>query len=245
MNLAEFKRKLMTEPDSNDPAFLAARRKEDEYARLAAESAAFEDTLRKALEVPVPDKLAEEILLRQRMESGSSRRKMPVFLAAAAALVLAIGVSLFVVLDSEVPGQHDLADYLAWHWELDGPAAMNTSHHQPSDAEQIHRIFADLGVHVEHALMDSIRLAKFCPTPDGAGAHVVLETDQGPVTMFYMPRSQAPDAPRLVELPDGMVGWLINLERGSMALVAEAEHDTRELAEEIQRKLSFTPGMNL
>jgi len=244
MNLAEFRRKLMTDPHSRDPAFLAARKKDAEFARLAAESDALESQLRAALEVPVPENLAEDILLRQSMESASSRRKMPVFLAAAAALVLSVGVSLFVLLDSEVPGQHDLAEYMAWHWELDGPRAMSTSHHA-TDADQVRRVFGELGVHVEHALADSIRLAKFCPTPDGAGAHVVLETDEGPVTMFYMPRSQAPDAPRQVELPDGMVGWLINLERGSMALIAEADRDTRELADQIQRKLSFTPGMNL
>lgn len=245
MNLAEFKRRLMTDPHSRDAEFLAARSKDEEFARLAARSAAFEDRLGKALQVPVPDKLAEDILLRQSKEAVSSRRKMPLFLAAAAVLVLSVSVSLLLLLDFDVPGEHDLSDYLAWHWELDGPAAMNTSHHQPSDAEEIRRIFADLGVHVEHALMDSIRLAKFCPTPDGAGAHVVLETDEGPVTMFYMPRSQAPDAPRLVDLPDGMVGWLINLERGSMALVAESGRDTRELADQIQRKLSFTPGIKL
>lgn len=245
MNLAEFKRKLMTEPDSRDPEFLVARRKDDEFARLAAESAEFEDKLRKALQVPVPDKLAEDILLRQSMEPELNRRKVPYFLAAAAALVLSVGVSLFVLLDSDVPGQNDLAEYLAWHWELDGAAAMDTSHHQPSDVEQIQRIFAGLGVHVDHALMDSIRLAKFCPTPDGAGAHVVLETDEGPVTMFYMPRSQAPDAPRRVDMPDGMVGWLINLERGSMALIAESGQDTSDLADQIQRKLSFTPVINL
>lgn len=245
MKLAEFKRRLMTEPDSRDPEFLAARENDEACARAAAESEAFEEKLRMALEVPVPDKLAEDILLRQSMESPPARRKMPMFLAAAAALVLAVGVSVFVMFDSEVPGQHDLAEYLAWHWELDGPAAMTTSNHQPSDAEQIQRIFSDLGVHVEHELMESIRLAKFCPTPDGTGAHVVFETDEGPVTMFYMPRSQAPDAPRLVDLPDGMQGWLINLERGSMALVAEANRDTRDLADEIQRKLSFTPGQNL
>ena len=103
----------------------------------------------------------------------------------------------------------------------------------------------DLGVHVEHELMETIRLAKFCPTPDGRGAHAVLETDGGPVTLFYMPRSQAPDAPRKVSLPDGKEGWLINVERGSMALIADSGRDARDLADEIQRQLSFTPGANL
>lgn len=245
MKLAEFKRKLMTDPHSNDAEFLAAREKDEEFARLAADSAQFEDKLEKALQVSVPDKLAEDILLRQSMETSSSRRGMPVFLAAAAALVMAVGVSVFVLFDTDATAHQDLNEYLAWHWELDGPVAMTTSHHQPSDGEQIRRIFGDLGVHVEHELMESIRLAKFCPTPDGAGAHVVLETADGPVTMFYMPRSQAPDAPRRVALPDGMEGWLINLERGSMALIAETSRDTRGLADEVQRALSFTPGASL
>jgi len=245
MKLAEFKRKLMTDPHSRDPEFLAARENDEEFARLAEESARFEDRLKKALEVPVPDKLAEDILLRQSMEASSSKRRMPVFLATAAAVVLAVGVGIFVMFDSEGPGHQDLAEYLAWHWELDGPEAVATSLHRPSEADQIQRVFSDLGVHVEHELMETIRLAKFCPTPDGRGAHAVLETDGGPVTLFYMPRSQAPDAPRKVSLPDGKEGWLINVERGSMALIADSGRDARDLADEIQRQLSFTPGANL
>lgn len=93
--------------------------------------------------------------------------------------------------------------------------------------------------------MEKVRLSKFCPTPDGAGAHAVLDTDEGPVTLFYMPRTRVPDAPYSVELPNGMEGWVFNLERGSMALVAEAGRDTPELASEIKRQLSFPPGINL
>lgn len=245
MNLAEFKRKLMTDPHSRDPEFLAARENNEECARLAEESARFESRLKKALEVPVPDKLAEDILLAQSMESSSSKHRMPVLLAMAAALLLAVGIGAFLMFDSEVSGQHDLAEYLAWHWQLDGADAVATSLHRPSEAEQIRRVFSDLGVHVEHELMESIRLAKFCPTPDGRGAHAVLETEDGPITLFYMPNSQAPDAPRKVSLPDGMEGWLINLERGSMALIAESGRNARDLADEIQRQLSFTPGVKL
>jgi len=245
MNFLEFKRRLMTDPHARDPEMSAARRQGEEFADAAHESDQFEASLHDALNVPVPDKLAEDIILRQSMMTETrSHRAWPRYLAVAAALVLAVAVSTFYLVGPDAPEQ-DLGQHLAWHWEMDGVAALQASQTAPSDAEHIRRIFGQFGVHLDHELLEKVRLSKFCPTPDGAGAHAVLDTDDGPVTLFYMPNTRVPDAPHAVELPDGMESWVFNVEHGSMALVAEIGVDKPALAREIQRQLHFPPGINL
>jgi hypothetical protein len=244
MNLLEFKRRLMTDPHSRDPEFVAARAKGGEFARAAAEADAFERQLHKALDVPMPKKLAENIILRQSMEPTSRLRSAPRYLAVAAALVMAVAISTIIYLQ---PGtvHENLHEHLAWHWEMDGPATLALSERSPSDENHIRRVFSELGVHLDHELLANVRLTKFCPTPDGAGVHAVLATEDGPVTLFYMPRTSVPGSPRHVTLADGMEGWMVDLPQGSMALIAEAGRDTSALVEDVRSRLSFSPGLSL
>ncbi len=244
MNLLEFKRRLMTDPYSRDPEFVAARAKGGEYARAAAEADTFEAQLQKALDVRVPQKLAENIILRQSMTPAPRLRSAHRYLAVAAAMVMAVAISTIIYFQPGAPHE-DLHQHLAWHWEMDGPATLAVSEHSPSDEDHVRRIFSELGVHLDHDLLANVRLTKFCPTPDGAGAHAVLATDDGPVTLFYMPQTRVSGSPSHVRLADGMEGWIVDLPRGSMALIAESGRDTAALADEIRRKLSFTPGMSL
>ena len=246
MNFLEFKRRLMTDPGDRDPAFSAARKKDDAFARAAEESDDFEARPKQALDVPVPDKLAEDIIFHQSMQSPRRGRSMKRYLAVAAALVISVVVTSIMWLDSESPqAPETLQQHLAWHWETDGMAALQASERAPSDEEHVRRIFSQMGVHLDHELMARVKLSKFCPTPEGTGVHAVLDAGDGPVTLFYMPQTRVPDAPQSILLPDGMEAWAFNLERGSIALVAEKGRDTPALATEIKRQLHFPPGLNL
>ena len=98
---------------------------------------------------------------------------------------------------------------------------------------------------LEPELLDQVRLTKFCPTPDGAGAHIVLATASGPVTLYYMPRTRLPSSPASIPLEGGMEAVALNVERGSLAVIADAGTDTPELAREIARQLAFAPGMTI
>ena len=114
-----------------------------------------------------------------------------------------------------------------------------------ADPNQVQHVLAEFGVQVEPALLDQVRMTKFCPTPDGAGAHIVLATASGPVTLYYMPRTRVPSSPARIQLDDGMEAVALNVERGSLAVIAESGVDTPELAREIARQLAFAPGMTI
>lgn len=249
MNLAEFRRRLMTDPDSCRDERRSARLEGGERAELAEESDRFEAALGKALRVDPPPGLAEQVILRQSLEggmaTGSHRGRWRGLVALAAVLALAVALTTYTLVDS--PGPHGSIDeHLAWHWQYDGPRALAMARSGPATSpDRVDQIMAELGLQLEPELAGQVRLTKFCPTPDGAGAHMILDSPDGPVTLFYMPRTQIASSPQTFELPDGMQAHALNVERGSIALIAATGADMPGLAREIARQLSFPPGMTL
>lgn len=236
MNLLEFKRRLMTEPDSRDPEFLAARERGGEFAAAAAEAECFERSLKAALDVPAPSGLAEQIIRRRRME-GNSPRRIPHVWALAAGVFLAVAVGVFGLFRLYGPGE-DLGAHLAWHWNMDGHVVLAMAE-APADPAVFEQVFGELGLSVTPELMQRIRINKFCPTPDGRGAHFVLETGEGLVSVLYMPNTRIEGHAERFALAEGIDAWVFNVERGSMALVAETGRDKAALADELRRHVSF------
>jgi len=256
MNLAEFKRRLMTDPAASDAELREARAAGGDFADAAAESDRFERALQRALDVPAPNALADRIILEQSM-SDAGGAGWGRWASMAAALALAVALATFGLMErgdhhamppvanGAMPTLAELEQHIAWHWQHDGPMTVSAAFDQPDDAERVQYVFSELGVQIEPELLSRIRLSKFCPTPNGAGAHVVMETDDGPVTVYFMPRTRIPTSPATVPLPNGRESLVINLERGSMALVAETGADMPELAQEIVRQLTFAPGVTI
>lgn len=255
MNLAEFKRRLMTDPGLKTPEMREARQAGGEFAEAAARSDRFERSLRQALNVPVPHALAEQIILRQSLESPERAGLLrPAWLAMAAAVVLAVALTSVNLLDRgghshgpdrAMPTLAQLQEHLAWHWSYDGPQAVAAALQQPTDRMQLAQLLSELGLQLEPALLERVRLGKFCPTPNGAGAHLVLVTDQGPITAYFMPRTRLPESPLELTLGDGQTSWAVNLERGSLALIAAPGRDLPALARELIEQLSIAPGVTI
>ena len=245
MNLLEFKRRLMTDPADRSEDMRAARAAGGEFAAAAEASDCFEAKLHQALNVPAPHGLAESIILRNSLEQDSSKRRWPRLTALAAALALAVAVTTFSMFSGKT-SMGDLQEHLAWHWQHDGSQVLATAAGRASaDPNQVQQVLAELGIQLDPEMLEQVRLTKFCPTPDGAGAHIVLNTESGPVTIYYMPRTRVPSSPTRMRLGDGMEAVALNVERGSLAVIAETGTDTPKLAREISRQLGFAPGMTI
>ena len=243
MNLLEFKRKLMTVPAEASPEMRAARVQDKDFKQAAAESDAFEALLKDALDVKPPEGLAEQIIQNQSMQPKGNRWTRPGFFAVAAAVMLAVALTSFNLVQQEAPANY--SDHLAWHWDKHGDErmamAMRVAQADPNDAKAV---FASLGLEVTDELIGSMRLVKYCHDLQGEGAHIVLNSVQGPITLYYMPRAQAANQTE-IQLPDGMLAHAVNVERGSLALIAAPEVNAETLVDNIQDELSFPPGISL
>jgi hypothetical protein len=213
MNFSEFKKLIGADPWNRDHETLRARNSAPEFETAAAEAEAFEEKLQSALHIQPPAELLDEIKSISRQPT-QRRNWMP--LALAASLLIALGAVGMVWKQSR---QWDSVEaYLADHYSHDGAALVANATDIVSE-QDIVKIMTSLGASADQQLSGRIRFIKFCPTPDGRGAHMVVSTDQGPMTIIFMPKTQVTDG-ETVHF-DQMHAFLVSLEHGSVAIIGK------------------------
>jgi Protein of unknown function (DUF3379) len=233
MNLSEFIRQLATDPDSQDPEFLRARSSAPEFVAAASESARFETRLRWAVSVPVPaDWLAE---LRARSPVTADRQNRLRLFAMAASVLLVIAATA-VTWRMNSMNFDSIEQYVAYHYNHDGEDVLARAGDQQAD--NIEQILSDFNVQLAPELASTVTLIKFCPTPEGMGAHLVVNTASGPVTIIFMPDMLVTDGEMLAF--DGMQAQLVGLVRGSAAVIGTPAQDVAKLHALVQT--SFISG---
>ena len=181
-------------------------------SELLKEHAAFEGELRGALEIPVPEGLADRLVevLPAAGSAEAPRQDRRRFLAAAAAALGAIGVGLY-----------------AWRGR-DDPMAMACIQFVMKDEAKSIMMGAMPRAEAERMLADSLPLARIesigsirhvapCPFGEGTSYHVILMVPQGKVTLLVMPDTPMPARGRATH--DGMYASVVPLRKGSVGIV--------------------------
>jgi hypothetical protein len=188
MDCLEFRRLLGSDPRVADPAARAhhetCARCQDAYTRAQA----FEARLAHALTVAVPEGFADRVLLAQltgeRQRPARRFRYGWVALAAAAALVIAVGV---VRRESAVG--RPLPDLVIAHVNGEERSALQLR--APVPADQVASAFADRGVHLA-SVPDGISYVHKCPVGDYRTVHMVMPRNDQPISVVYITHYQAP-----------------------------------------------------
>jgi len=216
MNFSEFIRQLGAEPLSQDPSFLRARSSSPEFHQAAEEADAFEKKLTRAMDLQLPEDIMKNILQISRHPVGSAVASTTPWwrsMALAAGILIAIvatGISW-----NMNRGWDSVDEYVTDHYRHDGSGLLARAGKKTT--QDIQRIFASFNVEAAPELAEIISVIKYCPTPDGKGVHMVLNTSEGPVTVIYMPATEVNDRETLEF--DGMQVLLVSLEKGSAAII--------------------------
>jgi len=233
MNFSEFKKLIGADPRNRDPETLRARNSAPEFEAAAAQAEEFEEKLQTALLVQPPAGFVDEI---KSIAQQPARQRKWIPLALAASLLITVGAVGLVWKQSH---QWDnIEDYLADHYSHDGYAFVA----QAKDivAEQdINKIMTSLNASADQQLSGNIMFIKLCPTPDGRGAHFVVRTDQGLMTIIFMPNTPVTDG-EMVEF-DQMHAYLVSLEHGSVAIIGNQSQAVENL--EIMIRNSLKTGL--
>ena len=112
-------------------------------------------------------------------------------------------------------GWDSVEEYVMDHYRHDGSRVMAMA--GADKADDVQSILSELNVQAIPALAGIIGVIKYCPTPDGKGAHMILNTETGPVTVIYMPETQVTDRETLAF--DDVRALLVALPRGSAAII--------------------------
>ncbi|MCG8466494.1 MAG: DUF3379 domain-containing protein [Xanthomonadales bacterium] len=247
MNYLEFKRQLMVDPYSKDQDFLDAKGRDAEFAEAADEADAFEQSLQDALTVEVPPGLAEQIMLRTSIEEGLrdqpqvAQQKVvrPMWPQALAAGIFAAAVTAGVMSwqhATSAGGPGSMETFVVDHWQHHGDATLQQASTEFSSAQELRQVLASVGVEATEEFLRQIRYGANCPTPKGKGAHLVLNTEHGPITLFYAPKVESGTSRMSI---DDVVAILVEMQSGSAALVGEEkdEDSMRKIGDMINENL--------
>lgn len=235
MDFSEFRRRLGAEPKSRDPDLLRARESGPEFAAAAAEADEFEARIERALSLPVPAGLAEDL---RAIPGGTvatlRRRWLPVALAAT--VLLAVGA---VLLNRDLnPRWESVEAYVVQHYYHDG-VTMLAAEASP-DPERVRDLFAHFDLEAAPELEEIVGVIKICVTPDGNGIHMVLTTETGPVTVIYMPGVGVEDHQTFAF--DDQRAVLVQMPSGSAAVVVPSPQDPAELYAFVQNSIRLPAG---
>jgi hypothetical protein len=211
MNCMEYRRILLS--GAGETAAMREHRVACVFcADLLKEHAAFEDGLRRALEVPVPAGL-EDRLLAAVPGSGlvaaprSDRRR---FLAAAAAAAGAIGVGLYVWREHDDPMALACIQFVM----MDEAKSIMMGSMPRAEAE---RMLADSLPLERIERIGSVRHIAPCPFGEGTAYHVVLMVPQDKLTLLIMPDTSMPARARATH--NGLYASVVPLRKGSVGIV--------------------------
>jgi hypothetical protein len=236
MNFSEFKRLLGAEPRSGDPEFLRARHSSPEFEEAAADAERFETKLQRATSIPVPDGLLEGITAITRRPPDSEKAKGWWPMALAASVLIAVGAAGLTW--NMTRGWDSVEEYLVDHYRHDGEKMMTRS--EVVTAIEVQSVLSELNVQASPVLADIVGVIKYCPTPDGKGVHMVLNTESGPVTVFYMPDTEVTDREMLAF--DNMEALLVDLQRGSAAIIGTDSQGISKLYAFVHDSIVPAPG---
>ncbi len=189
MDCLEFRRHLGSDPRVTDPAARAhvesCARCQEAYARAQA----FESRIAQALTVALPEGLADRILLTQltaerQRRTGNGFRYGWIALAAAAALVIAIGIER-----RQVAVGRSLPDLVVEHVNGEERGALDLR--EPVPASAVRSAFADRGVQLA-SVPDGISYVHKCPVGSYRTVHMVMPEGDQPVSVLYVTHYRVP-----------------------------------------------------
>jgi hypothetical protein len=215
MDCLEFRRLLGTDPRV---ASVEARahletcaRCRDAYARAHA----FEGRLAQALSVPVPEGLADRVLLNQltgeRQRRANGYRYGWIALAAAASLAIAIGI-----VQRQRAGTASIPDLVVEH--VNGEEKPMLALRTPVPSAEVQGAFADRGVHLA-SVPEGVSYVAECPVGAYQTVHMVMPRDNEPVSVLYFPSYRVAAAQEFTR--GTQHGREVRIAGGTLVLLAE------------------------
>jgi len=221
MNFSEFKKLIWADPGNREPDTLRARQSAPQFEAAALDAETFDKKLKAAVRISPPADLLQQI---QEIGQTPVRRRNWLPLALAASLLVAVGAGGLYWKQTHY--WDSVETYVAEHYAHDGSRVMGRASVKMPEGD-IEKVLAKLDATADATLSAHIMYVKFCPTPDGRGVHMVVSTDQGLMTVIYMPEIQVKEG-EIVEF-DQMHATLVNLEQGSAAVIGKQSQNVDDL----------------
>ena len=226
MDCLTYRRLKLAVPQAASAAQLQHERTCAACAAFARQIDAFERDLHDVATVPVPDGLAEQIILSLQKPRWLNRS----YLAMAATVVLAVVASFTFYL---APDRNEVAEAFAAHVASEPEVLRERGSIEPA---KLVAAFSRYGGSLAGPVGE-VRHLGMCPILGVMAYHILVQTEYGPATLILLPQTRASTARPLVR--EGFAVVVVPLQGGSLGILADTPDRARKVESLIQSRVRW------
>ena len=182
MDELELRRRLYADPHTSDDEINKLLNQDPDAKAFSDELKALDHEIDNALAVPIPDGLEQRLVLNQSMHAfQSQKRKTRIHLALAASIAFTFGVSLTYL---NIGAPLNLEQHALAHVYHEPKALTNASNF--FSLEEVNAKLARFDANFKE-LPGRVSYLTFCDFKGQKSLHLVMQTEQGPITLFVVP----------------------------------------------------------
>jgi hypothetical protein len=234
MDELEFRRILYADPNCTDEEVLAAIADDPKKQAFYKELKQLHKKMHQASQIKVPDDLVHRLILRQTMASyKSSKVRNRIQLAMAASVAFVVGVSFTIWQQNNLL---DLSKQAIAHVHYEGDYALHAQ--ENVSLQQVNAKLAKFGGEFSEDI-GRVYYANFCDFENVRSLHMVLEVENGKVSVFVVPHNNA----YLAEGSSSDTRYnsqAIDLKRASIIVVGEEGTNIGDMQQQLNKKIRFS-----
>lgn len=234
MDELEFRRTMYADPNCSDEALLSAMADDPNKQAFRKELQQLDQKLKSASQVEVPSDLVHKLIMRQTMlthKTQKTRNRVQLGLAASIAFVMGISFTLW-----QQSNFLDLSKQAIAHVYQEGNYALGSQ--ENFTLEQVNAKLASFGGTLTEEI-GRIYYANFCDFENVRSLHMVVQGENGKMTVFVIPHNDAHNAESFAT-GQGYQSQAINLNRASIVVVGEEGTNIQKMEEQLKRKIHFS-----
>jgi hypothetical protein len=234
MDELEFRRTLYADPNCTDESVLAAIADDPKKQAFHKELKQLNKNMHQASQVKVSDDLVHKLILRQTMQTHkSSKMRNRIQLAMAASVAFVVGVSFTMWQQSNLL---DLSKQAIAHVHYEGGYALDAQ--EDISLQQVNAKLAKFGGEFSEDI-GRVYYANFCDFENVRSLHMVIEGENGKVSVFVVPHNDAYQAEGSSS-DTRYTSQAIDLKRASIIVVGEEETNINKMKQQLNNKIRFS-----
>jgi hypothetical protein len=234
MDDLEFRRTLYADPNSTDERVLAAIAGDPKKQEFYKELKQLDKKMHQASQVKVPDDLVHKLILRQTMQSHkSSKARNRIQLAMAASVAFVVGVSFTMWQQNNFL---DLSKQAIANVHYEGGYALDAQ--ENVSLQQVNAKLAKFGGEFSEDF-GRVYYANFCDFENVRSLHMVVEGENGKVSVFVVPHDDTHRAEGSSR-DTRYNSQAIDLKRASIIVVGEEGANISKMQEQLNKKIHFS-----
>jgi hypothetical protein len=236
MDDLQYRRSIYAEPTSQDDDIIAAQNADPTKKQLAQELCAFDEQIKQAMNIPVPDDLCDKLLLRQTFVSHQQeKRKSRVYLALAASVAIIAGLVVNYLQFSY--SYNNLGDYALAHVHHEENDFYNNDNNRVSLTSLNKKMTAFNGSFTES--LGELISVDYCRFDGMKSLHLVFQGLTDIVTVFVVPKEE--HLAFTDKFSDNKLqGESIGFERANILIVADKNESIAQWQRKIKNNINWS-----